>query len=69
MLTLMGRVLVVNTLVESLFVYKMCVIEILPDSMYNIFHQKILNFVWRGRRAKNQALSTHMPEISGWIYV
>ena len=30
-LTLTGRVLIVNTLIESLFVYKMSVLEIMPD--------------------------------------
>ena len=45
-LTLTGKVLIVNTLVESLFVYRMSCIELMSDSMYEDFHHIIKNFLW-----------------------
>ena len=49
-LMLMGRVLIVNTLVESLFVHKMQCIELLPKYLYTTFHTLIKCFIWEGKR-------------------
>ena len=51
-LTLMGRILVVNTLVESLFVHRMQCVEAMPHHMYKKYHELILKFVWKGKRPK-----------------
>ena len=51
-LTLMGRVLVMNTLVKSLFVYKFSVLLELDEDIVNSIQSLIWNFVWRGKHAK-----------------
>ena len=51
-LTLMGRVLIVNTLCESLFVYKMNVLRDLPMSMIEDIESRIYKFIWKGKKAR-----------------
>ena len=51
-LTLFGRVLIVNSLVESLFVHKMQCLELLNDKWYDRFQALVTNYIWKGRRPK-----------------
>ena len=51
-LTLTGRVLVANTLVESLFVYRFGVIPTIPQDILNAAQNDIWSFIWKGKRAK-----------------
>ena len=51
-LTLMGRVLIVNSLAASLFVYKMSVLPLLTSKQVGDIMRIVLNFVWQGRRSK-----------------
>ena len=51
-LTLLGRILIVNTLIASLFVYSMQVLESPPDSFFDKCEKMILEFIWKGRKPK-----------------
>ena len=51
-LSLMGKVTVVNTLVASLFVYKMTVLPNMPECMLKQFDNIIRNFLWNGKKSK-----------------
>ena len=51
-LSLMGKVLVVNTLVASLFVYKMMVLPMMPDNIIKNIENEIRRFLWNGKSAK-----------------
>ena len=48
----MGHVLIVNTLIESLFVYRFSVMPNISDEIFVTVQQNIVNFVWKGKRAK-----------------
>ena len=51
-LTLMGKVQVVNTLVASLFVYKMMVLPCIPQYVVKWMENVIRKFLWNGKKAK-----------------
>ena len=51
-ITLMGKILVVNTLVASLYVYKMSVFEMIPEQMVIKFYELVKNYLRQGKRAK-----------------
>ena len=51
-LTLTGCVLVINTLMSSLFVYKMLTLTNIPTDKIKEAEQLIKNFLWKGKRAK-----------------
>ena len=51
-LSLIGKVQVVNTLVASLFVYKMMVLPTIPNSTIKNLDNIIREFLWNGKKAK-----------------
>ena len=51
-LSLMGKVIVINSLVASLFIYKMTVLEKIPEKIVQSFESIISQFIWAGKRAK-----------------
>ena len=51
-LSLIGKILVCNSLVSSLLIYKMSVLPLLPQSIYKNFERLLLDFIWDGKRAK-----------------
>ena len=51
-LSLLGKVNIVNTLVASLFVYKMLVLPSMSDSMHKTINNDIVNFLWNGKKPK-----------------
>ena len=51
-MTLMGKVLIINTLMASLFVYKLQVLPILNDVMVKQIESIFTDFLWKGKRAK-----------------
>ena len=51
-LTLIGKVQIVNTLIASLFIYKMFVMLNLTKEQVKIVETKITNFIWNGKRPK-----------------
>ena len=51
-LTLMGKVLVINTLAASLFVYRMTVLPMLSAAQLKRIDTILTDFLWNGKRAK-----------------
>ena len=51
-LTLMGKVLIINTLIASLFVYKFQVFPVLPEHVISKVEQVMEKFIWQDKRAK-----------------
>ena len=51
-LTLYGKVLIVNSLIASLFVYKMQVIHEINDNFFESTEKVIEEFIWSGKRPK-----------------
>ena len=51
-LTLMGKTLVINTLMSSLFVYQLSVAPMISDSDVKLFNDKVKRFLWKGRKSK-----------------
>lgn len=52
MTSLMGKVLIVNTLIASLFVYKICVLPNMNNELTIKVNDKIVNFLWNGKKPK-----------------
>ena len=51
-LSLFGKVSIINTLVASLFVYKMQVLEALPTALIIKFEKEMCSFIWNGNKPK-----------------
>ena len=51
-LTLIGKIQVVNTLIASLFVYKMMVLPAIPKNIERNVNNMIRDFIWNGKKAK-----------------
>ena len=51
-MSLMAKVLVVNSLIVSLFGYRMMALPMFSDRFYGRFKSLITSFIWNGRRAK-----------------
>ena len=51
-MTLMGKIIVVNSLMASLFVYKMQVLPLIDDEQISLIESIIEDFVWDGKRPK-----------------
>ena len=51
-LSLIGKILVINTLIASTLTYKMSVLPLLGKEYYKEFNQIIENFLWNGKKAK-----------------
>ena len=66
-LTLTGRVRIVNTLVESKLVYRMSVLPFIDQQMISTLHEVILEFIWKGKRAKIPFEVLSMPLDQGGL--
>ena len=51
-LSLLGKVTVVNTLIASLFVYKMTVLPTLPEKLLKNINNEITRFLWNNKKSK-----------------
>ena len=51
-LSLVGKVNVINTLIGSLFVYKMSALPPIPNNIVEVLEQKFEAFIWNGRKPK-----------------
>ena len=51
-LTLLGKIRVVNTLVASLFVYKMMVLPMIPQVIVKKVDSLIIKYLWEGKKSK-----------------
>ena len=50
--TLMGKILIVNTLMESLFVYKLAVLQDMSKNLIQKVDSIIDRFIWKGKKAR-----------------
>ena len=53
-LSLAGKIQVINSLVGSLFVYKLAILPTLSESHYKTIEQILNNFIWNNKRPKIQ---------------
>ena len=51
-LTLLGKVLIVNSLIESLMVYRFSMTPVLNETKVSQIQSQIMNFIWNGKRPK-----------------
>ena len=51
-LSLLGKVQIVNTLIASLFVYKMMVLPAMPSAMFKKLDNIIRDYIWKGKKSK-----------------
>ena len=51
-LSLLAKILVINSLIASLFIYKMSVLPKIPTKIINEFNKIIQDFLWNGGRPK-----------------
>ena len=51
-LSLLGKILVCNSLVVSLFVYKMNILPLLDENYYRKYDGLMQNFIWEGKHPK-----------------
>ena len=64
-ITLTGKVNIVNTLVASLFVYKMMVLPNISNSLIARIEQKISNFLWNQKKPKIALKTLQLPKNKG----
>lgn len=65
--TLSGKILIINTLVASLFVYKMRVLPAIPTAFVTQFYKIVHKFLWSGRRAKICSSALSLPRRCGGL--
>ena len=51
-MTLSGKIVIINSLMSSLFVYRMQVLPVVSDYHIKLIEDVILQFLWHGKRAK-----------------
>ena len=66
-LSLIGKIQVVNTLVASLFVYKMMVLPSIPKNIIRQVENEIRNFIWNGKKAKIAFNILQLPKKEGGL--
>ena len=66
-MTLIGKILVVNTLMASLFVYRMQTLPKLEDKQCKEIDEVIKSFLWRGRKSKFNLETLRRPKNKGGL--
>ena len=66
-LSLMGKVQVVNTLVASLFVYRMMVLPSIPKNIVKNVENIIRDYIWGGRKSKISFKILQNPKQEGGL--
>ena len=51
-ITIIGKIVIVNALMSSLFIYKLQVISNIPNDLYTKFKSIVTDFLWSGKKAK-----------------
>ena len=51
-LSLIGKIMIVNTLIGSLFVYRMTVLPFMPEHLLKDMNNAITNFIWEAKKPK-----------------
>ena len=64
-LSLLGKINVVNTLVSSLFVYRMMVLKRISDNLIKKLYSEITKFLWSGKRPKIALKILQAPKKEG----
>ena len=66
-LSLIGKTQVVNTLVASLFVYKMMVLPSIPPHTIKIMENIFRDYLWKGKKAKISLQNLQAPKSEGGL--
>ena len=66
-LSLLGKIQVVNTLVASLFVYKMMVLPRIPKNIVKSVDNEIRNYIWDGKKSKISYSVLQNPKSEGGL--
>ena len=66
-LSLIGKVQVVNTLVASLFVYKMMVLPTMSNTMFKRLDNLIRDYIWKGKKSKIAYTTLQNPKQEGGL--
>ena len=66
-LSLLGKVQIVNTLVASLFVYKMMVLPIISTKVIKQMENIIRDYLWQGKKAKIAYRILQLPKDQGGL--
>lgn len=66
-LTLSGKILLINSLVASLFIYKMSVLQFIPKQWIDKFNSITSNFLWLSKRAKIPGDVLRLPREHGGL--
>ena len=64
-MTLTGKILIVNTLMSSIFTYKMQSIDVVPQGLYAEYDKIVENFLWKGCRSKINLRTLQATKING----
>ena len=67
LLSLMGRIVIVNALMESLFVYKLTVLPNIPETMCKRINSIISEFIWCGKKPKIARETLQLPKVCGGL--
>ena len=66
-LSLIGKILIINTLIASLFVYKMTVLPSIPEYMVKELETEFRKFIWNGKKAKISLKTLQAGKSSGGL--
>ena len=66
-LSLIGKILILNTLIASLFVYKMTVLPSMDESIIKRMHDMCQKFIWNGKKSKIALMTLQTPKILGGL--
>ena len=64
-LTLLGKILIVNSLVTSLLIYRMSVMPVITKTYIKKIDKLIHNFIWNGKRAKKKSTILAASKVDG----
>ena len=64
-LSLHGKITIINTLIASLFVYKMAVLPRLPDSFVKKLHEIFVKFIWESKKPKISLAKLQCAKVDG----
>ena len=66
-MTLIGKTLILNSLIASLFVYKMQIVHDIPNGYYEQINECFQDFLWNGKRAKIKLEYLQRPKELGGL--
>ena len=66
-LTLTGKIIIINTLMASLFYYRMQTIHVLTNKHIDMYYKVINDFLWKGARAKISLSTLQCSKINGGL--